>query len=294
MSALSKYEEALSSAPARGTGLHGHIMKCARLGVLAEIPAPQIIEECEQKLLGARPNEIREAVSKAAKTEHVPSETKPVSKFVPKYINPMAKFIMGVPQEEMELIEASPIRLVDDPAKDARLVLETLYDPEEHLFIGTVYGKTVKPVKDWLAGDMDAPHVIPNPMTGEFGKTESGSESRRCESTVSDLRYAVCEMDSVPLEHQVAFWLKCISMKIPVAAVIHSGGKSLHGWVKVGCGTDHEKWNKDVKGWLFGEFGEKYGLDKACATKARLSRLPGHYRKDKNRQQTLLYLNGAL
>jgi len=128
-------------------------------------------------------------------------------------------------------------------------------------------------------------------MTGDCGLTGAAKISYRCEATVKDLRFALMEMDDNPIETQVAFWLHCIDLKLPVAAIIHSGGKSIHGWMKVDCGKDTEKWEKDVKGWLFGEFGKHYGIDTACSNKARLSRLPGYYRENKGLQH-LLYLNG--
>ena len=287
MSALSKYEEKLRVYPARGAGLHSHIMSVACLGVLAEIPPEQIISDMNASFNGIRPNEAAEAVSKAAKTEYKDTYVAPEQTGPQLTID---QFIGDHPLDMMELIEASPVRLLNDTDGDGVLLLETLYKPDEYLFIGDVYDKEVKQVRDWLNG-CNFPHIIPNPMTGELGTTGNGTQSFRCEETVADLRYAVCEMDDVPIAKQVGFWLKCISIGIPVSAVIHSGKKSLHGWVRVDCGTDHAKWDADVRGWLFNQFGAKYGLDKACATKARLSRMAGHYR-DCGEQQRLLYLGG--
>jgi hypothetical protein len=187
-------------------------------------------------------------------------------------------------------MESSPIRLTESPDNDGYLLLNTLYQPDDHLFIGDVFDRDVKQVSEWYGDNLTKyPHIIPNPMTGEAGMTDMAKISYRCEATVADLRYAVCEMDDVPLEKQVAFWMRCIEAGIPVSAVIHSGSKSLHGWVRVNCGEDAEKWDKDVRGWLFETFGARYGLDAACKTKARLSRLPGHHRDGKE-QQRLLYL----
>ena len=291
MSALSKYEEALSSAPARGAGLHQFAMKVARLGVMADIPPQRVVEEGNLKLVGLRPNEMAQAVSKASNTEVVSNAPMPTrSTYRPKITPPIEVFAKGQPTDFMELMEVSPVRLLDVD-DEAKLLLETLYKPDDHLFIGDTYTRDVKPVSAWLTGDLSTyPHIIPNPMTGAVGRTTEGKESMRCEETVADLRYAVCEMDEVPLELQVGFWMRGIEMGLPIAAIVHSGSKSLHGWMHVGCGQDAEKWDKDVRGWLFGEFGVRYGFDKACATKARLSRLAGHQR-DKGMQH-LLYLDG--
>lgn len=297
MSALSKYEEALMNAPARGGGLHQAIMSIACLGVLAEIPASDIVNECNSRLDGIKRGEANEAVEKAMRTVTKNNdwrfEKKKESKYAPKLVNPLGKFINGYPTDLISLSEASPVDVFGLlPDSDAEAVLEALYGADEWLYIGDTFGREIKQVKDWLKEDLAKyPHIIPNPMTGDWGITGTGKASRRCEETVKELRFAVMEMDDVPLDQQVAFWMKCIELKLPVAAVIHSGSKSLHGWMKVDCGSDHAKWERSVKGWLFNEFGVKYGIDRACSNKARLSRLPSHYREGKS-QQRLLYLNG--
>lgn len=287
MSALSKYEDGLKTYPKRGSGLHQHVMSVACLGVLAEIPSRQIIQDMEASFIGIKPNEAFDAVKKASTSEFTPQPPMPKPERKPITLD---QFIGDNVTDEYELLESSTVYL-GNPDNDARLLLETLYKPDEYLFIGDIYDVKVLQVKDWLKTDLNYPHIIPNPMTGGFGVTGTGKESRRCEATVEDARYAVCEMDSIPLEKQVAFWLECIRLKMPVAAVIHSGGKSLHGWMKVDCGKDLEKWEKDVKGWLFGEFGIKYGFDSACSNRARLSRLPS-FKRDGKGQQRLLYLKG--
>ncbi len=293
MSALTKYQEAYENAPARGGGLHQHIMKLSRLGVMAGIPNQQIIDECNQRLDGVKNNEVAQAVAKASSTTVVTSDPiKRRSAFKPPTEDPLDTFIRGQSTDFRDLMRFSPVRL--DGADEAGILLETLYDPNDHLFIGDVYTKEVRTADEWLGEDLSTfPHIIPNPMTGSVGQTSEGKDSMRCEATVADLRYAVCEMDEVSLPRQVGFWMRCIEMKLPVAAIIHSGGKSLHGWFYVNCGQDSEKWERNVKGWLFKEFGARFGFDPACSNKARLSRLVGHNRGEKGLQK-LLYLDGSL
>lgn len=284
MSALTKYDESLRDYPARGSGLHQHVMRCACLGVIAEIPPLVIIADMEERFVGIKPNEAADAVAKASTTEFDRPESRaPV-------IEPadIDKFIGDHSKDLMDLMECSP-RVMGDPDEDAYTILSTLYQPDEHLFIGDVFDREVKTVREWMDTDLTKyPHIIPNPMTGECGMTDMGKPSFRCEKTVADLRYAVCEMDTVPLDKQVGFWMKCVNI-IPVTAIIHSGGKSLHAWVRVNCGTDTEKWDRDVKGWLFDTFGVKYGFDRACSNRARLSRLAGH-RRDNGNMQRVIYL----
>lgn len=296
MSALSKYQEAIVECPCRGGGLHQYILKIASLGVLSELSPEQILADCSG-LDGLRPNEMEQAITKAFKTvssDYEPIAPRPISRFAPKIKNALDKFIENVDEGSVDLMDMSPISLNGDPDCDGELTLRTLYDESDVLFIGDVFDRVVKPVSEWLKQPLGGfPHLIPNPMTGKEGLTTEAKISFRCEQTVKDLRYAVCEMDEVPLHKQVKFWIRCIRLGVPVSAVIHSGSKSLHGWVKVNCGSDGDKWEKDVRGWLFGEFGKAYGLDPACSNRARVSRLPGHQREGKQ-QQRLLYLNGDI
>jgi len=55
----------------------------------------------------------------------------------------------------------------------------------------------------------------------------------------------------------------------------------------VDCAAD---WSRVVKRHLFAELLEPLGVDRACKNASRLSRLPGHYRKEKGAWQRVLYL----
>jgi hypothetical protein len=269
-------------------------MSLSCLGVLAGLSQDVLIRDL-YGLTGIKRNEPEDAVKKALRDvnkEYDFQPPKPIIRFAPQVVDPLTQFIKGVSTEMVELMEKSPATLTGSIENDGLELLDVLYSPDEILFIGDVFDTKVKAVSEWMNEDLSKfPHIIPNPMTGDAGMTAMAKISYRCEQTVKEYRYAVCEMDEVPIKKQVAFWNRCIDINIPVAAVIHSGSKSLHGWIKVDCGTDAEKWDADVRGWLFGTFGKAYGLDSACQNCSRLSRLPGHPRPQKSAQR-LLYLNG--
>jgi len=90
---------------------------------------------------------------------------------------------------------------------------------------------------------------------------------------------------------QLKFWS---SAKLPVVALIHSGGKSIHAWIdvqkraKVECAED---WQTHIRGYLHDRLLAPLGVDAACSNPARLSRLPGHYREEKGQYQRLLWLS---
>lgn len=296
MSALSKYDEHLFNYPARGGGLHQHIMGTACLAAIAAIPAEVAIQDMNRCFAGIKTNEALDAVKRAFTMELGGSDFHyvPPVKAKPKKVLTLKDFIKNTEGSVPDLSDRSPYDLPEDPETDAWVTLEALYNPDEFLFIGGVFDTRVDTVRNWLKSDLSKyPHIIPNTMTGDSGMTDTGKYSYRCEATVSEARYAVCEMDDVSIDDQALFWTECLNIGIPVAAIIHSGRKSLHAWVKVDCGSDIEKWDEMVRGWWFKEFGVKYGLDSACQNRARLSRLPGH-KRESGGVQRLIYLNGEV
>ena len=90
----------------------------------------------------------------------------------------------------------------------------------------------------------------------------------------------------MPREQQIRFWA---GVKLPVAILINSGGKSIHGWIRIDA-KDAQDWQQRVEGNLF-DLLTAIGADKACKNEARLSRMPGHFRTEKGRWQRVLYMN---
>ena len=193
-----------------------------------------------------------------------------------------------VEKEMMELIESSPYRLLDNPSRDLGIILEYGFKPEEYVFIGDTYDTDVFKVSDAMSDIQRLrlkPFTCVNPFSGNPEPTNDGKLSRRSDKAVSKVRYMLIEMDDTTISEQVGFWLSGID-KLPVFAIIDSGKKSLHGWVKVDCSIDEWDSQRDDLFKLF----EPFGIDKACKNKGRLSRTAGHDRKNGHRQN-LLYLN---
>ncbi len=197
----------------------------------------------------------------------------------------------GTGREEMDIWEASPVRIETAPDQDAILLLESLYAPSDVLFMGDRYGRTVKTVAQWLAefraGRPIPPHLIPNPLTGQAAPTKDGRPSFRADACVKAFRFAVAEFDGMSREDQWRFWW---AVNLPVCALIDSGGKSLHAWIRIDGVETTEGWTDLVERKLFGRWLIPLGCDAACRNEARLSRVPGHFRAENGRWQRLLYL----
>ncbi len=100
-----------------------------------------------------------------------------------------------------------------------------------------------------------------NPLDGKGVKNEN----------VTDFRYALVESDSIPVEQQMAI---ITALELPVAALVHSGGKSIHAIVRVEAGS-YEEYRERVD-YLY-EVCKKHGLepDRQNRNPSRLSRMPG-------------------
>lgn len=96
---------------------------------------------------------------------------------------------------------------------------------------------------------------------------------------VTQFKYALVESDSMPVADQDAMYRK---LELPIACLVHSGGKSLHAIVKVDA-PDYAEYRKRVE-FLY-DFLQKNGVnvDKQNRNPSRLSRMPGVTRNG-NRQ----------
>jgi Primase C terminal 2 (PriCT-2). len=98
-------------------------------------------------------------------------------------------------------------------------------------------------------------------------------------SNVSEFRYALVESDDIDIDKQYSIIKQ---MKLPLAALVHSGGKSLHAIVKLHA-LSKEEYSTKVK-FLY-QVCEKSGLKVDVKNKnpSRLSRMPG-VQRGKNKQ----------
>jgi RecA-family ATPase len=108
-----------------------------------------------------------------------------------------------------------------------------------------------------------------NPLDGDGVKNEN----------VTKFRFALVESDTLPIAEQDIVFRK---LELPIAALVHSGGKSLHAIVRVDA-ENYEEYRKRVE-FLY-DFLEKNGvsIDKQNRNPSRLSRMPGVTRNG-NRQ----------
>lgn len=190
------------------------------------------------------------------------------------------------------------------PVEQLRAYLEVLFKPEEYVGYVTneVYqgeGGRVIPSKGYFhqtAGELlRCLNKYPNDLgatVGDWNK-EAGAWIRFNpidgqgvkNENVTRFDFALVECDSMPVTDQEAMYCK---LELPIAALVYSGGKSLHAIVHVDA-SGYDEYRKRVE-FLY-DFLVKHGLpvDKQNRNPSRLSRMPGATRGEQ--EQTLIGTN---
>ena len=132
--------------------------------------------------------------------------------------------------------------------------------------IGSVLGDYKPEVGAWIRF---------NPLDGQGVRNDN----------VTEYRYALVESDDMPIAQQNAILRE---LELPIACLVHSGGKSLHAIVRIEA-TDYTEYRKRVD-YLY-DVCSKNGLaiDRQNKNPSRLSRMPGVMRN--GRKQWLVDTN---
>jgi hypothetical protein len=134
---------------------------------------------------------------------------------------------------------------------------------------------------------------LANPCDGQFGSierlkspTNPVGRSRRAQENITSFRYAVLESDVAPSDQ----WLRAlVQMRLPIAAIYDSGGKSVHALVRIDAASK-EDWDARVRLKMMPAL-VPFGADPSALTAVRLTRLPNCMREETGKLQRLLYLD---
>jgi hypothetical protein len=117
----------------------------------------------------------------------------------------------------------------------------------------------------------------------------TGKHGAVCDSDVTSYRFCLLESDDLPLDLQLSLWGR---LPLPIAAIIDSGGRSAHAWVRLDCDTAEEY--QALVERIYTRLAQ-FGLCTSNKNPSRMSRLPGAQREIGKRgdggKQRLLYLN---
>lgn len=192
--------------------------------------------------------------------------------------------------------EEPPEKTAWKPTEDLIKYLELLFRPDDHVSYVT---NNVYQSEDgkWLPGrgcyDRTAGELIeslrkyPNDLGYTVGdwKEDAGAWIRFNpvdgkgikNENVTAFRYALVESDTLPIQEQDELYRQ---FELPIAALVYSGGKSLHAIVHVDAQNVDEYY--DRVDFLY-NFLQKHGIeiDRQNRNPSRLSRMPGVTRKGK-------------
>ncbi len=178
------------------------------------------------------------------------------------------------------------------PAKDLSAYLSALFEAQEHVGYVTEswtndegrhlpkkgsYTRTAGELLQDLAkyGD-DLSLTVGNyaPECGAWIRFNPLDGKGVRDDNVTSFRYALVESDTLAIEKQAAIYSE---LELPIAALVHSGGKSLHAIVRINA-TSKEEYRERVN--FLHKVCQKNGLEIDTQNKnpSRLSRMPGAVR----------------
>lgn len=133
------------------------------------------------------------------------------------------------------------------------------------------------PNQFFRTADRNGIYVTINPMT----------DAGKADKDVTSYRHALIEFDNLSVNEQ---WSIICQSRMPCTAVVSSGGKSLHAWVRVDA-QDRREYDDRVR-ILYAHFAEHQRPDEKNKNPSRFSRLAGCER-GKQRQELLALTMGA-
>ena len=184
----------------------------------------------------------------------------------------------------VDVWEQSPMRLLDD-APLTESIIARLVLPDELLCCarGVEHAET-RPAGEFAGRLHEFTHLVPSPMSALTGLTQEGRESCRCLANTGPRRFLVIEFDREPSLDRQAQLHFGLATHAPLALVVFSAKKSLHGWYY-------------VEGWLEAEAHKLHRLAVACGadaatwTPCQLVRMPDAMRPDTGQRQSVYFWN---
>jgi hypothetical protein len=185
-----------------------------------------------------------------------------------------------------DLWETSPIRFEDDQPHTEEII-DTLFPGNPLLCVGQSSSQFSTALRESFRGSLsELQLIVPSPMTALLGHTKEGKISAHTLENTGPRRFLVIEFDSGSFDEHAAL-LSYLAKRGPLVMIVHSGGKSLHGWF----------WCRSVPDNVLRPFmncAHRLGADKATwLNRSQFVRMPDGVRSNGNRQ-SVYYFNPKL
>ena len=205
----------------------------------------------------------------------------------------------------VDLWEASPIRLDSNRPKTDEII-DILFPGDPLLCCGWTRHRFDTRARTRWYKLHDLQFIVPNPMTAPQGLTQRRRLSAHALSNTGPRRFLIVEFDfdasNSAEEAQLlrrlategrdvrdlcAALLLHLAEKAPLALVVYSGGKSLHGWFYC-AGTTEKKVSR------FFWYAVSLGADRANWNRAQFARMPDGLRENGKRQTVYFFNPGVV
>jgi len=185
-----------------------------------------------------------------------------------------------------DLWESSPVRF-EDGQPHTEDFIDALFPGNPLLCIGESSSRFLTAERESFRGVLrELQFIVPSPMTALLGHTKEGRESAHTLENTGPRRFLVIEFDSGLIDGHASL-LHYLGNRGPLVMVVHSGGKSLHGWFACSGVAD------DVLR-RFMNCAHRLGADKATwLNRSQFVRMPDGIRSNGTRQ-SVYYFNPAL
>ena len=217
------------------------------------------------------------------------------------YAQAMDCYLKGFRASEAELYDASPIKPADDYTQDAFIFIEHIFQPDEQINVVTNFQINKRKNGDEKADPADCGTTLERDAALRLWRSkglpcsDAGAWLRTnpvnggiTDAHVTSFRHMLVEFDKIPVDLQISFFAR---FHAPICAILSSGGRSVHAWLKVECSSREEfaAMFVSIQNRML-----RFGMDTQNKNPSRLSRLVGVERKilaGEDGRQRLLYLN---
>jgi len=184
-----------------------------------------------------------------------------------------------------ELWESSPIRF-DDDAPHTEEVIDLLFPDNPLLCTGSApYKFGTKTREEWRGKLASMQLIVPSPMTERVGITKSGKKSAHSLDNTGPRKFLVIEFDEGTYDEHAAILIH-LAKQAPLVMALMSGNKSLHGWFYVERSPEKLQLS-------FMRYAVSLGADPQLWIRSQFARIPDGFRVDKEKLQSVIYLNLA-
>jgi hypothetical protein len=284
--------ELLASPPRRGDGLNSWFFRTARV-LHPFLPREEIIELLQAATYGEplQRGEIERAVARSTTCAWKPGEPSVREEYRPAHPELDQQFRVAVIAQEgvtlSELAATSPAAAANDAAPRAESVVDVCFPGNPLLCVAkSVKEAATRPRETWRGHLTRLPLMVPSPMKSSKGRTQDGRKYERCLDNTEARRFLVVEQDQGTHDEQAAV-LCHLAKFLPLALVVHSGRRSLHGWFFVE-GLPVERVEQ------FMDLACRLGADNALRNPCQLARIPDGTRDTGERQRVLFFNPEAL